>query len=154
MNQQLRTDVNLRNALLSPNAPSEPDAPQGAEGLPFRWAPERTLAQWRSVSPSDSDGEEAATAWEKEFGEDLKAFIGLPDDRSVWPFLRSASDALCMPMTILWALEKLNDGEEWTRQQTLTVHVSTGLNFTVASFTAWDDSLIGLGRSSGPPSMK
>lgn len=37
--------------------------------------------------------------------------------------VREASIGLSMPMSILWALENMNEGDEWTRRDTLTVHV-------------------------------
>jgi len=59
-----------------------------------------------------------------EFGEALGKGQGIPDSVLV-PWMRAASDGLSMPMTILWALEKLYGADEgWTRKEVLTVHVS------------------------------
>ncbi|KAJ7090132.1 hypothetical protein C8R44DRAFT_990760 [Mycena epipterygia] len=40
---------------------------------------------------------------------------------SVW--MRRMSDVLSLPMTALYALELLNDNLDWTRKETLTIHI-------------------------------
>jgi splicing suppressor protein 51 len=36
---------------------------------------------------------------------------------------RAATDYLSLPMTTLYALEGMNDGSDWTRKETLVIHV-------------------------------
>lgn len=78
----------------------------------MRWAPERVKDKWESLEGCTWDGEYAA---------DLQQ-MGMPP-AAVGPFLRSASDGLASPMTILWALEKLKKSDAWTNKHTLTIHV-------------------------------
>ncbi|KAJ6542138.1 hypothetical protein DFH09DRAFT_1322490 [Mycena vulgaris] len=61
--------------------------------------------------------------------------LGVPPSSTVWRLLRAASDDLSMVMTILYGLEKLNDGDGWTRKHTLTVHI-IGANETEVSYAA------------------
>ena len=87
----------------------------GAKVGEFRWAPERTLPQWMTLEGKGMGAE---------FGVPLGKEQRIPESVLV-PWMRAASDGLSMPMTILWALEKLHGADEsWTRKGVLTVHVS------------------------------
>ena len=83
----------------------------GANRGEFKWAPERTKPTWTSLKGLD---------WN-----DFRADVELS-----WPpeiraqVLRSATEGLSMPMTILWALENLNDNDSWTRKEILNIQVS------------------------------
>ena len=72
-------------------------------------APERVLPQWTSL---------AGCAWAPDYERELPA----PPD-VVGPFLRNVTDGLTFPLTILWALEKLNEDDAWTSKEVLNVHV-------------------------------
>ncbi|KAF8884513.1 hypothetical protein BD779DRAFT_778840 [Infundibulicybe gibba] len=81
---------------------------------PFIWAPERTKGSWSSVRD---------LGWMDEFAADFQGH-GLPETIPLEPWIRGASVALSMPMSILWALEMLNGVDEgWTRKSTLTIHI-------------------------------
>ncbi|KAJ7748196.1 hypothetical protein DFH07DRAFT_830420 [Mycena maculata] len=71
--------------------------------------------------PLGSDGDELQ--WEEKFGEELRAMFALagadPVERHLW----AASDPLSMPMTVLYALQELNDTDAWSRKDTLVIHV-------------------------------
>ncbi|CAA7264046.1 unnamed protein product [Cyclocybe aegerita] len=85
----------------------------GAGQGPFTWAPERTKTEWHSVK---------GLGWD-DFAADLKEKMpGTPED-VLEPMLRAASEGLSMPMTILLGLECLNEGDEWTRKDMLSIHV-------------------------------
>ncbi|KAF8884510.1 hypothetical protein BD779DRAFT_778712 [Infundibulicybe gibba] len=81
----------------------------------FFWAPERTKQTWSSVKKPD---------WMNEFAADLRRHFRLHNTVQLDPWIRGASVALSMPMSILWALEILNGADEgWTRKSSLTIHV-------------------------------
>ncbi|EKM51464.1 uncharacterized protein PHACADRAFT_166026 [Phanerochaete carnosa HHB-10118-sp] len=84
----------------------------GGSDEPVRWAPERVKRKWESLDGRTWEGEHAAELQD----------VGLPP-LAVGPFLCSATDGLAFPMTILWALEKLNEGDAWTKKAILTIHV-------------------------------
>ncbi|KAJ7628766.1 hypothetical protein FB45DRAFT_43973 [Roridomyces roridus] len=79
------------------------------------WVPARVKAAWTSLDGS---------TWEREFGDELYKYYGIHAWLPITPWLCTVSDTLTMAMTILFALEKLNnDNDAWTRKQTLTIHV-------------------------------
>ncbi|KIM42026.1 hypothetical protein M413DRAFT_445209 [Hebeloma cylindrosporum] len=84
----------------------------GAEQGPFIWAPERVKPTWSSLRNLN---------W-NDFMGDMKRELPMPDPAIV-QLLRAGSDALSMPMTILWGLENLNSDDGWTRKDTLNIHV-------------------------------
>lgn len=87
------------------------------EGGAFNWAPERTVPEWTSLRGTD---------WYDSFIHDLKTMVagyGAPDS-VLKPMLRGATEGLSMPMTILWALELLHTNLDWTKKDTLNIHVS------------------------------
>ena len=70
--------------------------------------------------------------------------MGLPA-QSIDLFLHDTSDGLAFPMTILYALEKLNDGRLWTEKESLTVHV--GIRLLHGSLCIYQHSLQTLGAT-------
>lgn len=101
MNKEIRADIAFANFMAGANAGN------------FKWAPERVKSSWSSVND---------ISWEGEFSQELAQFFSIPV-ASVGPWIRSASDALSLPMSILWALENLNEDDAWTRKETLVIHV-------------------------------
>ncbi|KAF8884508.1 hypothetical protein BD779DRAFT_778751 [Infundibulicybe gibba] len=103
INQEIRADIEF-------------DATMAGDGIdPFYWAPERTKESWSSV---------IELGWMDEFAADLKQHFGLRNTVPLGPWVRGASVALSMPMSILWALEILNiPDESWTRKSALTIHI-------------------------------
>lgn len=87
---------------------------KGTNGLPFQFAPDRVKPVWASLEDSN---------WDRELADEIKQQLRLPFDSSVSPYVRAATDALSMPMTILWALEHLHDSNDWTKKETLVIHV-------------------------------
>lgn len=85
----------------------------GADAGPFTWVPERVCTAWTSLE---------GKTWSGEYAADLKAGFRIQEN-TVPPFVRGASGPLSIPLTILWALEKLVDGTAWTHSKDLTVHV-------------------------------
>jgi splicing suppressor protein 51 len=102
VNQEIRADVAFANFMV------------GAKAENFKWAPERVKAKWTSLKGIN---------WEEEFGQELAQHFSILAS-SLGPFIRGASEGLSMPMSILWALENLNEDDSWTRQDTLIIHVS------------------------------
>ncbi|KAH9476758.1 hypothetical protein JR316_0010673 [Psilocybe cubensis] len=92
----------------------------GANEGTFKWAPERTLRAWKSLR---------GIGW-SDYSDDIEQdFGGLPGVSELLPTLaRAATDGLSMPMTILWALENLNNDDSWTKKDTLNIHVGYNLN--------------------------
>ncbi|KAJ6511041.1 hypothetical protein C8R45DRAFT_892521 [Mycena sanguinolenta] len=80
----------------------------------FIWIPKRVKPEWVSLE---------GKSWEGEFDSDIRKLFGMPQAISSTFLMAAISDTLAMPMTILYALSKLN-GDEWTRKQTLTVHIA------------------------------
>ncbi|KAG5653243.1 hypothetical protein H0H81_001500 [Sphagnurus paluster] len=101
MNQEIRVDVAFSDIM------------SGANMGEFRWAPERDLSTWTSLE---------TTNWESEYADQLIEGFGISRN-AVATFLRASSVALSMPMTILAALEQLNQDDAWTCKETLTIHI-------------------------------
>ncbi|KAJ7696227.1 hypothetical protein B0H17DRAFT_1053977 [Mycena rosella] len=79
----------------------------------YRWIPARVTAAWKSLKD---------VTWAGKFQSQLESdFPTARGSSSVW--LRRMSDILCMPMTVLYALECLNDDLAWKRKDVLTIHV-------------------------------
>ncbi|KII94491.1 hypothetical protein PLICRDRAFT_127491 [Plicaturopsis crispa FD-325 SS-3] len=89
------------------------DIMAGADAGPFTWVPERVCTAWTSLE---------GKTWSGEYAADLKAGFRIQEN-TVPPFVRGASGPLSIPLTILWALEKLVDGTAWTHSKDLTVHI-------------------------------
>ncbi|KAG6906835.1 hypothetical protein DXG01_011768 [Tephrocybe rancida] len=102
VNQEIRQDVAFANIMARENPTSE-----------FSWAPERAKPSWESLK---------GLTWETEYAAMVAKVFYIPDEAAS-PFVRAASVGLSMPMTILWALEHLNTDNEWTRKETLVIHV-------------------------------
>ena len=111
MNKEIHADIAFANIMAGANAGN------------FKWAPER-VKSWSSVND---------ISWEGEFSQELAQFFSIPV-ASVGPWIRSASDALSLPMTILWALENLKEDDAWTRKETLVVHVRRVSLFCLQTF--------------------
>ncbi|KAG7443809.1 uncharacterized protein BT62DRAFT_901802 [Guyanagaster necrorhizus] len=99
INQQLRADI-LFAGLMS------------GMPVPFSWAPERLKDAWLTLQ---------GATWENEYQDDVRSAFGAALPTSV--VVRAVSNQLSMPMTILWALEHLNEGDAWTTKETLTIHI-------------------------------
>lgn len=97
------------------------------QGGPFQWAPKRTVERWSSLLDPER------STWETEFGElferEMRVSGPSTDSIDAKTKLRAASEGLSMIVTILWALEKLNEGDEaWTQKEILEIHVSRSLS--------------------------
>ncbi|KAG7086033.1 hypothetical protein E1B28_003554 [Marasmius oreades] len=122
INKQFRTDMFFINLMANVHAKSESDSDSDSDSKPyvFQWAPTRHKVVWKALK------EDPAGCWEEAFGEELKKEMGGygATPVSLAPFLRAASEGLSMPMTILYALQKLKkSSDDWTRKRTLTVHI-------------------------------
>ncbi|KAJ7667263.1 hypothetical protein B0H17DRAFT_1088895 [Mycena rosella] len=104
MNREVRGDVMFEEAIAGAHD----------ESGQFLWAPDRVKAAWSSL---------AAVSWVTELGDEMRSAIRVPEERSMAPWIRAASDNLTMPMTILYALEQLKEDDAWTRKHTLTIHI-------------------------------
>ena len=104
LNQEIREDIRLANIITG--APT----PTGQ----FQWAPERVKSAWSSLKH---------LTWQSDFDPEVRSAFQLPSDANVGPYVRAASDGLSMPMTILWALENLNEDQTWTQRKILNIHV-------------------------------
>ncbi|KAJ7207455.1 hypothetical protein GGX14DRAFT_455536, partial [Mycena pura] len=80
----------------------------------FVWVSKRVKPKWVSLE---------GQSWEGEFEDEIREFSGMPQSSPSTFIMAALSDTLTMPMTILYALSKLNDDDGWTRKQTLTVHI-------------------------------
>jgi mitochondrial splicing suppressor protein 51 len=86
------------------------------------WAPNRVKDDWESV---------ASSTWESEFNGHIDAQFNISGndqepaqkEKTIAAFLRAVSDGLSIPMTILWALEKMRPDLAWSRQEKLEIHV-------------------------------
>ncbi|KAJ7290646.1 hypothetical protein C8J57DRAFT_1164791 [Mycena rebaudengoi] len=78
------------------------------------WIPKRVKSEWASLKGG---------YWGGEFSDEIRKSFGMPAPLPITFLITAASDTLSMAMTILYALEKLNDDDGWTRKHTLTVHV-------------------------------
>ncbi|KAJ6484541.1 hypothetical protein DFH09DRAFT_1459854 [Mycena vulgaris] len=78
------------------------------------WFPDRVKPKWVSLE---------GQSWEGEFDDEIRKFSRMPPSTPSTFIMAAISDTLTMPMTILYALSKLSDGDGWTRKQTLMVHI-------------------------------
>lgn len=122
MNQEIQQNVTFANMMAnaSPMGPME-----------FFWAPDRIKPSWESLKNR---------SWDSEYANSIMEAFNLPA-AVIGPFVRGASIALSMPMTILHALECLNSDDQWTRKATLTIHVSKRIH--VSSWLLTSDSSAG-----------
>lgn len=103
--QEIRVDVEFANRV--------------AGTMEFMWVPERLKSEWTPLKDS---------TWEAEYSNDALSHNRVsPDTLSAW--IRAASDALSMPMTIIYALQHLNNSDDWTRRDTLTIHVRAYIEY-------------------------
>ncbi|KAJ7911334.1 hypothetical protein B0H13DRAFT_2328417 [Mycena leptocephala] len=80
------------------------------------WVPSRIAKKW---VPLASEG--GVSQWEEAFGDELRKEFNLTDEAPVERYLWSMSEPMSMSMTILYALQELNDTDAWTRSETLVV---------------------------------
>ncbi|KAJ7601536.1 hypothetical protein DFH06DRAFT_1025831 [Mycena polygramma] len=83
------------------------------------WVPKRVKHKWVSLE---------GQSWEGELGDEIRKFSRTPQStpQSTPPdifTMIAMSDTLTLPMTILYGLSKLSDGDGWTQKQTLRVHI-------------------------------
>jgi splicing suppressor protein 51 len=78
------------------------------------WFPDRVKPKWVSLE---------GQSWEGEFNDEIRKFSRMPQSTPSTFIMAAISDTLTMPMTILYALSKLRDGDGWTWKQTMMVHV-------------------------------
>lgn len=88
----------------------------GTNGLPYNFAPDRVKPLWTSLGDS---------TWDREFSDEIQQQLELTSDSkfSVSSYVRAATETLSMPMTVLSALEQLDDSDKWTKKNTLVIHV-------------------------------
>ncbi len=91
------------------------------QGEKFKWAPNRILPRWVPLSGD----------WDEEYGSELRRMSRSADPTRVTSMLRSSSEGLSFVATILYALQSLHEGAEWTKKNTLTIHV----RFTAPSYS-------------------
>lgn len=80
----------------------------------MNWAPGRIVKRWESLE---------GRTWAGEYGGMLAEGVERPEEAE--QFLQFASESLSFATTILWALEKLSSTDEWTKKDSLTIHVRT-----------------------------
>ncbi|KAJ7246664.1 hypothetical protein C8J57DRAFT_1190284 [Mycena rebaudengoi] len=80
----------------------------------FVWIPQRVKSGWMPLE---------GVSWEGEFGDEIRKSFDMPAPFPITFLITAASDTLSMAMTILYGLGKLNDNDDWTRKQRLTVHI-------------------------------
>ncbi|KAJ7119992.1 hypothetical protein C8R46DRAFT_929313 [Mycena filopes] len=119
MNREVRLNIKLTTQLASA---------QNILGE-FKWAPRRLKASWSSL---------AGKNWEGEFGGDIRS-TRLPDGHPVSSWVRAASEDLTMSMTILYALEELNDDDAWTRKHTLDIHIIGATRLEVSATKVFEE---------------
>ncbi|KAJ3509515.1 hypothetical protein NLJ89_g5186 [Agrocybe chaxingu] len=108
----------------------------GAGQGPFTWAPERTKPEWQSVK---------GLGWD-DFAADLKEKMPETLENALEPMLRAASEWLSMPMSTLLGLEYLNEGDEWTRKDTLEIHVLGAADMEIMNSQVFEEILHRLPR--------
>ncbi|KAE9396397.1 hypothetical protein BT96DRAFT_1021389 [Gymnopus androsaceus JB14] len=104
VNQNMRVDTKFANVMVDAGGPF---------GI-FQWAPERFMSSWVRL-PEEAD-------WDGQYGNDLRMMSG-GGGPPLDPFLRGSSEALSFPLTILYALQNLNEDDAWTKKDTLTIHI-------------------------------
>ncbi|KAJ7183475.1 hypothetical protein C8R46DRAFT_1308118 [Mycena filopes] len=108
MNRDVRADIQFEEVI----------APALERAGGFLFAPERLKASWVSL---------AGMSWEGELRDELRRYFGYlgavsPEPR-MSPWVNAASELLSIPMSILYALENLNDDDAWTKKNTLNIHI-------------------------------
>ncbi|KAG6918728.1 hypothetical protein DXG01_012213 [Tephrocybe rancida] len=119
MNQELLQDVMFVNLMAR------------ASSMEFSWAPERVVQSWKSLKDTD---------WITDYSSKILEDFGIPAELAD-PFVRAASVGLSMPMTILWGLENLNTDDQWTRKETLTIHVLGASNVEISYARIFEEIL-------------
>jgi hypothetical protein len=106
----------------------------------FVWIPQRVKSGWMPLE---------GVSWEGEFGDEIRKSFDMPAPFPITFLITAASDTLSMAMTILYGLGKLNDNDDWTRKQRLTVHVRILFSPQMISL-----AFLNVNRSSVPASEK
>ncbi|KAJ6626158.1 hypothetical protein B0H10DRAFT_547327 [Mycena sp. CBHHK59/15] len=83
-----------------------------------QWIPKRLKTGWVALT---KDLE--ASRWEREFAVEIRAAFSLSARDTIGPYLWTASEHLSMPMTVLYALQEVNESDAWTRNETLVIHI-------------------------------
>ncbi|KAJ3874218.1 hypothetical protein F5051DRAFT_417392 [Lentinula edodes] len=104
LNQNLKVDARFARIMGSASGPVRI----------FQWAPERLRTRWIPL-PEEGD-------WDKEYGDELRSMAG-GGGPPLGPFLRGSSEGLSFPLTILYALQNLNNDDVWTQRKSLTIHI-------------------------------
>ncbi|KAJ6607178.1 hypothetical protein B0H10DRAFT_2073036 [Mycena sp. CBHHK59/15] len=120
MNREVRADTKFEDVMAGANAGE------------FMWAPERVKPEWASLKGS---------TWETEFADELRSFVRVPTSLPIGPWIRGASNTLTMPMTILYALEQLNETDAWASQNTLTVHILGAAQIEISGAMVFEEIL-------------
>ncbi|KAI3609917.1 zinc finger mynd domain-containing protein 17 [Moniliophthora roreri] len=130
LNREIRADILFVNIMADAHVES------GLGVAEFQWAPERTKSSWQPLESGPKN-------WEAEFGDDLKKGFGgaAATPMTFMPFLRASTEGLSFPMTILYGLQKLKSGVEWTTKRTLTVHVLGALHKEVGMAQLFEEIL-------------
>lgn len=89
----------------------------GIKGL-IRGVPNRTKVRWETLQ---------GRTWEDEYGS-FKTQLLMSGAQGC---LRHATVPLAYPLTILWALEKMNASKAWTRKASLRIDVSTHVSLSM-----------------------
>jgi splicing suppressor protein 51 len=84
-----------------------------------RYMPARVASSWESLV-----GRSMVTEYDALFAAEGRAYSGAqPPPEGRKSVVRAASQGLCMPLTILWAIETLYADDAWTRRDELVIHV-------------------------------
>ncbi|KAJ7712381.1 hypothetical protein B0H16DRAFT_1813545 [Mycena metata] len=78
------------------------------------WIPKRVKSGWVSLE---------GRSWQGEFDGELRKSFGMPTTFPLTFLITAASDTLAMAMSILYGLGKLHNDDDWTKKDTLTVHI-------------------------------
>ncbi|KAJ7194843.1 hypothetical protein GGX14DRAFT_700829, partial [Mycena pura] len=100
------------------------------------WVPSRIANEW---APLASEG--SVSQWEEAFGDELRREFNLTDEAPVERYLWSISEPMSMSMTILYALQELNDTDAWTRSETLDIHVVGSYEMEVCHANVFEELL-------------
>uniref|UniRef100_A0A0W0FPE7 MYND-type domain-containing protein n=1 Tax=Moniliophthora roreri TaxID=221103 RepID=A0A0W0FPE7_MONRR len=106
LNQEIRVDIDFHQTM-------------SEDGRSLGWLPKRSKPEWKPLRLPPKN-------WLKEFGKDFLDEYGMDGANTIalQGCLRSASDALSMPMTTLYVLQIFNGADDsWTKKTSMTVHV-------------------------------
>ncbi|KIK50983.1 hypothetical protein GYMLUDRAFT_89161 [Collybiopsis luxurians FD-317 M1] len=107
LNQNILADIQFASIRASDPSP----------GGVFHRAPKKVKAEWEPL-PDEP-------AWKAEFGEAVRE-MQLSAGKNGPPvdvLFRASTEELSYPMSILYALQNLNPDDEWTKKDTLSIHL-------------------------------